>query len=259
MYSWYPPMYWPLPLYWKHIIQGGYTASRVICRRIKKENTQEKTVTPDWLSTHCGLSQNLSLPCNTKFLIIPVNKLCTPRSSKLCTPAILKVNACCLTLAISYFILLFWPLFVPCLFEKFCWEGKRLAESFYFQNHWCAQFNCKKCKSTSSTLNGRLLIYIFNQFLFFLKRCFCVHCDSLSSHISAYRKNQTSPEGFLFYSASSDTSFKPIELTRKIHLIILRLCSHSTGQWNGTSQKLIQYSVTLCCVAGIASFKHGAK
>ena len=109
------------------------------------EHPGKNYVAPDWLCTHCSLSQNPSLPCNTKFLIIPVNKLCTPLSSKLCSPAILKVNACCLTLAISYFILLFWPLFVPCLFEKFCWEGKRLAESIYSQNHWCAQFNCKKC------------------------------------------------------------------------------------------------------------------
>ena len=49
-------------------------------------------------------------------------------------------------------------------------------------------------------MEGCLLIYIFNQFLFLLKRCFCIHCDSLSSHISAYRTNQTSPEGFLLSS-----------------------------------------------------------
>ena len=50
-------------------------------------------------------------------------------SNKLCTPAILTVNACCLTLAISHFVLLSQPLFVPCLFEKVCWKGKRWAES----------------------------------------------------------------------------------------------------------------------------------
>ena len=33
-------------------------------------------------------------------------------------PAILKINACCLTLAISYFVLFSQPLFVPCFFEK---------------------------------------------------------------------------------------------------------------------------------------------
>ena len=39
-------------------------------------------------------------------------------SNEPCTPAILKINACCLTLAISHFVLLSQPLFVPCLFEK---------------------------------------------------------------------------------------------------------------------------------------------
>ena len=38
-------------------------------------------------------------------------------SSELCTPTILNINACCLTLAISYFVLLSRPSFVPFLFE----------------------------------------------------------------------------------------------------------------------------------------------
>ena len=72
-------------------------------------------------------------------------------------------------LAISYFILLPQHLFVTCLFEKVYWEGKRLAENIYSQNCWDAQLVSMKCKSTSSTLKGCLLIYIFNHFLFFLK------------------------------------------------------------------------------------------
>ena len=68
-------------------------------------------------------------------------------SSELCTLAVLKINnACCLTLAISHFILLSQLLFVPYLFENVYCEGKRLAESVHFQNRWGAQFAWKKCK-----------------------------------------------------------------------------------------------------------------
>ena len=37
-------------------------------------------------------------------------------------PTILKINDCCVTLAISHFLLL--PLFLPCLFEKVPWEAQ---------------------------------------------------------------------------------------------------------------------------------------
>ena len=40
--------------------------------------------------------------------------------------AVLYKQDSCLTLAISYFVLLSQPLSVPCLFEKVHWEGKRL-------------------------------------------------------------------------------------------------------------------------------------
>ena len=165
----------------------------------RRRTPRKNYATLDWLSTHCGLSQNLFLPCNTKFIIhLSTKNLhlfqanCAPQCS------VLKKNACCLTLAISYFVLLSQPLFVPCLFEKVYWEGKHLAKSTYFQNHWGAQFVCKKCKSTSSNLKGRLLIYICNQFLSFWKDVFVfIVCDSLSLDICVYRTNQTSPEGFL--------------------------------------------------------------
>ena len=128
-------------------------------RRTPKKNY----ASPDWLSAHCGLSQNLFLPCNTKFLIIPVH----PNNCQLCIPTIIKVNVCCLTLAISYFILLLQPLFVLCLFEKVYREGKRLAESICSQNCWDAQFVCKKCKSTSSVLKECLLTYFLITFFSF--------------------------------------------------------------------------------------------
>ena len=57
-----------------------------------------------------------------------------------CAPAVLKIMANCLTLAISYFVLLSHPLFLPCLVEKVYLEGQRLAESVYVQNLWGAQF-----------------------------------------------------------------------------------------------------------------------
>ena len=68
-------------------------------------------------------------------------------------------------------------------------------------------------KSTSSNLKGRLLIYIFNQFLF--DAFVFIVCDSLSSDICAYRTNQTSPEGFLF---KSEISFDAHRYTEKMGL-----------------------------------------
>ena len=91
-----------IPHVLNHIIQGGSAAPRLIYRSNKKEDPQEIYATPDCLSTDCGLSQNLSLPCNTMLSIIPVNKYFTPLSRKLCTPVILKVNACCLTFSIIF-------------------------------------------------------------------------------------------------------------------------------------------------------------
>ena len=45
-------------------------------------------------------------------------RIVTFLSSELCTPAMVKINACCFTIPFSHFVLLFQPLFVPCLFEK---------------------------------------------------------------------------------------------------------------------------------------------
>ena len=146
-YSWYPHIYHRIPpgYSWNppdalktHIIQGGFTAPRAICRSNKKEDTRKNYVTLDWLSTHCSLSQNLFLPCNTKFFIIHLSTNNVHLFQANCAPqcSVVKINACCLTLAIWFFILLSQPLSVPCLFEKVYWEGKHLAEIIYFQNGW---------------------------------------------------------------------------------------------------------------------------
>ena len=108
-------------------------------------------------------------------------------------PSILKVNACCLMLEISYFVLLLQPLFVPCLFEKVYWEVKCLAESIYSQNCWDAQFVCKKCNSTSSILIRCLLVFIFTNFLFFLKDAFVfvvTHFHHIFLHIARIKLAQ---------------------------------------------------------------------
>ena len=61
-------------------------------------------------------------------------------SSELCTLVILKINVCRLTLAILWFILLYQPLFLPCLFKKVYWEGRCQAASVYFHNRQSACF-----------------------------------------------------------------------------------------------------------------------
>ena len=54
-------------------------------------------------------------------------------SNELCNPAIPKINACCLTLAISHFVPLSQPLFVPCLFEKSIEKASVERKAFNFR------------------------------------------------------------------------------------------------------------------------------
>ena len=130
MYSWYSPhVSWyhsdvPNVLNTHDVLNTHHTGW-LYCSQSNFHEQQEgehpgKNATLDWLSTHCGLSQSLSLPCDIKFSIIHLStnnlQLCQVNCGPQCS--VLKVNACCLMLAISYFVLLSQPLFVLCLFEK---------------------------------------------------------------------------------------------------------------------------------------------
>ena len=94
-------------MYRTYIIPGGSTASRAICRSNKKEDTQENYATLDWLSTQCGLSRNLSLPFNAMFFIIHLSTNNFHLFVANCAPqcSVPKITACCLTLAITHFVL----------------------------------------------------------------------------------------------------------------------------------------------------------
>ena len=69
----------------------------------------------------------------------------TLRSSKLCIKAILEINPCRLTIAISSFVLLSQLLFVLCLLKNVYSEGKGQAASTYFQIPQGPQLVWKKC------------------------------------------------------------------------------------------------------------------
>ena len=105
----------PSPVYRTHIIYYGSTAPRVTCRSSKKEDGHpgKHYASPDWIRLIVVyLDKTFQQIIHTSF-------------KQTVHFSILKVNACCLTLTISYLILLFQPLFVPCLFEKVHWEVKR--------------------------------------------------------------------------------------------------------------------------------------
>ena len=136
MYSWYPPTciiislrctHGILPMYWTPSDVLKTHTGWLFCSQSDLQEQQEGGhpgksyyATPDWLSTHCGLSQNLSLSWSTKFFIIHLSTNNLHLFQANCAPqcSVLKINACCLTLAISYSILLSQPLFAPSCLKK---------------------------------------------------------------------------------------------------------------------------------------------
>ena len=79
-------------------------------------------------------------------------------SSELCNPAIPKINACCLTFAISYFVLSSQPFLVPCLFEEGYWKA-----SVYFQNH-CLNSSRVKLKEVQKQFETNSVSHKLNFF-----------------------------------------------------------------------------------------------
>ena len=71
-----PLMYWTLlpppttpPWYTEHTLyMMALQLPKWFAGATRRRTPRKNCASPDWLSTHCGLSQNLSLPCNAKFL-----------------------------------------------------------------------------------------------------------------------------------------------------------------------------------------------